>query len=105
MLVARQVDVVVGAAGEEADDDRVERLVGVDRHDPGVLDGQVLEHVLLVRRDVLVDLELVLLPDAVVHDLAADLGLALGPRLLDREEGPVAVGQEVGLVEAGVVLP
>ena len=76
-------------------------MVGGD--DGEVADGQVLQDVALVRIDVSLDLDAVLLPQAVSHDLPAQPGLALGPGLLDDEERPLHLLQEGLLREAGVM--
>ena len=71
--------------------------------DAGAADGELLEHVAPPLGDVLLDLGAVLLPDAVRHHPAAEVGLELGPRLLDDEEGALGLTDEGALVEGGVV--
>src|SRR5437764_13494578 len=66
-------------------------------------DRQIFEAVSLTRSLVPLDLDTVLLPDPVRHDLAAHLGLLVGPGLLHREERPLAGGDERVPVELGVV--
>src|SRR5205814_7992868 len=81
-LARGDVDVVVGTGGEEAKGDRVLGLVAAGSDDGGGTDRQVLEDIPLTRALVPLDLDTVLLPDPVRHDLAAHLGLLVGPGLL-----------------------
>ena len=97
------VDVVVGRPGQYPHRDGVvggslsARMTVSDRH------GEAFEHIPAMAVDVALDLDPVLLPQAIGHDLAARFRAALRPRPLHHEEGGLYLLQEVAAVKARVV--